>query len=141
MADTVKTIIVDFDGDHPHDWPKSRKWLVVCALAMPLFLMPLSSTVTTPAVTAICDEYHSDSTIMGPLALSLFLLMYSLGPVLLGPLSEIFGRIPVLQSGNLLYLAFNIAAGFSKSMTQLLVFRLISGIGGSASLAVCVLSN
>ncbi|KAJ5600948.1 hypothetical protein N7450_002015 [Penicillium hetheringtonii] len=135
-ASIPDTIVVDFEGDHPHDWPKRRKWLVMCALAIPLFLMPLSSTITTPAVTAISAEFHVDTTITGPLALSLFLLMYCLGPVLLGPLSEMFGRVPVLQTGNLFYLAFNIAAGFSKTEIQLLIFRLFSGIGGSASLAV-----
>jgi MFS family permease len=70
------------------------------------------------------------------LALSLFLLMYSMGPILLGPFSELYGRWPILQAGSLVYLAFNIGAGFCTSITQLLVFRLLSGVGASASLAV-----
>lgn len=44
----------------------------------------------------------------------------------------------VLQAGNLFYFAFNLAAGFSRSMLQLLLFRLLSEMGASASLAVAV---
>lgn len=131
-----KVIVVDFDGDHPQDWPATRKWTLMGTIAIPLFLMPLSSTITTPTVNAIAEEFHTTSSITGPLALSLFLLMYSMGPILLGPFSELYGRWPVLQVGSLFYLAFNLGAGFSTSMTQLLIFRLLSGTGASASLAV-----
>ncbi|KAJ5490478.1 Major facilitator superfamily domain general substrate transporter [Penicillium expansum] len=131
-----KVIVVDFDGDHPQDWPASRKWTLMATIAIPLFLMPLSSTITTPTVNVIADEFHTTSSITGPLALSLFLLMYSMGPILLGPFSELYGRWPVLQVGSLFYLFFNLGAGFSTSMTQLLIFRLLSGTGASASLAV-----
>ncbi|CAG7921517.1 unnamed protein product [Penicillium olsonii] len=132
----AKVILVDFDGDHPQDWPAPQKWIAMATVSIPLFLMPLSSTITTPAVTGIADEFHITSPVTGPLALSLFLLMYSMGPILLGPFSELHGRWPVLQAGSLFYLAFNIGAGFCTSMTQLLIFRLLSGVGASASLAV-----
>lgn len=132
----AEVVVVDFDGDHPHDWPTSRKWLIMTIPSLALFLMPLSSTITTPAEDAITKEFNVTSSIAGPMALSLFLLMYCLGPLLLGPLSELYGRGPVIQVGTVFYLAFNLAGGFSKSIVQLLVFRLLSGIGGSATLAV-----
>lgn len=136
-----KVIVVDFDGDHPQDWPAVRKWTIMATIAVPLFLMPLSSTITTPTVTAIANEFHITSSVTGPLSLSLFLLMYSMGPILLGPFSELYGRWPVLQAGSIFYLAFNIGAGFCTSMTQLLIFRLLGGVGASASLAVSFISR
>jgi MFS family permease len=131
-----KVTVVDFEGDHPQDWPATQKWILMATIAVPLFLMPLSSTITTPAVNDIATEFHITSPVTGPLALSLFLLTYSMGPILLGPFSELYGRWPVLQAGSLFYLAFNLGAGFCTSMTQLLIFRLLSGVGASASLAV-----
>ncbi|KAJ5576427.1 Major facilitator superfamily domain general substrate transporter [Penicillium sp. DV-2018c] len=131
-----KITVVDFQGDHPQDWPATQKWILMATIAIPLFLMPLSSTITTPAVNDIATEFHITSSVTGPLALSLFLLTYSMGPILLGPFSELYGRWPVLQAGTLFYLAFNLGAAFCTSMTQLLIFRLLSGIGASASLAV-----
>ncbi len=68
--------------------------------------------------------------------MSIFLLGYAQGPFVLAPLSEMFGRVPVLQYANLIYLAFNTACGFAKSRNQLLAFRFLSGIGGSAPQAV-----
>jgi MFS family permease len=67
--------------------------------------------------------------------------MYSMGPILLGPISELYGRWPILQTGSLVYLASNIGAGFCTSIIQLLAFRLLSGVGASASLAVSLNLN
>ena len=53
-----------------------------------------------------------------------------------GPLSEIFGRVPVLQLANLFYLVFNTACGASKNKGEMIAFRFLSGLGGSAPLAV-----
>ncbi len=68
--------------------------------------------------------------------LSVFVLAYAVGPLVLGPLSEIYGRVPVLQLSNLLYLIFNTACGASRNMGQMIGFRFLSGLGGSAPLAV-----
>ena len=42
----------------------------------------------------------------------------------------------VLQLANLFYLAFNIGCGFATSKGQLIAFRFLSGLGGSAPLAL-----
>jgi len=70
------------------------------------------------------------------LVLSIFVLGYAIGPLMLAPLSEIYGRVPVLQLANLFYLAFNLACGASTSKGQMIDFRFLSGLGGSAPLAL-----
>jgi MFS family permease len=54
----------------------------------------------------------------------------------LGPLSELYGRAIVLQLSNLLYLFFNLGCGFAKTQAQITLFRFLSGLGGSAPLAI-----
>ncbi|PYH81988.1 MFS multidrug transporter [Aspergillus uvarum CBS 121591] len=131
------TVIIDFESnEHPHNWPSFRKWVVLLTLIPPTFLMPLSSTIIAPAVDTISTDLDVTSTLTGPLAVSLFLVTYSIGPLLLGPLSELVGRVPVLQGGNTFFLIFNLAGGFARSFPQLLAFRLLSGLGASATLAV-----
>ena len=44
--------------------------------------------------------------------------------------------MPVLQTSNLVYLAFNTGCGFCKNKNQMLAFRFLSGLGGSAPLAI-----
>lgn len=55
----------------------------------------------------------------------------------LGPLSEIYGRKIILQLTNLFYIVFNITCGILKSTGQMIAFRFLAGLGGSAPLAVC----
>lgn len=70
------------------------------------------------------------------MVLSVFVLAYAVGPLFLGPLSEIYGRVPVLQIANLAYLVFNTACGGCKNKGEMIAFRFLSGFGGSAPLAV-----
>ena len=51
-------------------------------------------------------------------------------------MSEIYGRVPVLQLANLFYLVFNTACGASKNTSQMIAFRFLSGLGGSAPQAI-----
>ena len=64
------------------------------------------------------------------------LTLWPCSPLLLGPLSEIYGRVPVVQLANLFYLIFNIACGASRNKGEMIAFRFLSGLGGSAPLAV-----
>ena len=42
----------------------------------------------------------------------------------------------MLQLANLFYLAFNLGCGFAQNKGQMLAFRFLSGLGGSAPLAI-----
>lgn len=90
-----------------------------------------------PALPDIQKEFGITSDFDAYLIMSIFLLAYAIGPFLLAPLSEMYGRVVVLQSANMVYLIFNTVAGFAQTREQLLVFRFLSGIGGSAPQAVC----
>lgn len=47
-----------------------------------------------------------------------------------------YGRVIVLQLSNLFYLCWNLGCGFAKTKGQMLAFRFLSGLGGSAPLAI-----
>jgi MFS family permease len=88
--------------------------------------------MVTPALDIIGDEYNIEGGFNRALVMSIFLLGYAQGPFVLSSLSEIFGRVSVLQITNLVFLAFNTAAPFARNSTELYLFRFLSGIGGSA---------
>ena len=92
--------------------------------------------MVSPSVDVIAREFGITSAITKEMILSIYVLAWGLGPLLLGPLSEMYGRVRILQLGNLVYLIFNIAGGFSQSTAQLIVFRFLSGFGGSGPLVV-----
>ncbi|CAL3962856.1 unnamed protein product, partial [Diplocarpon coronariae] len=87
-----------------------------------------------PAVNAISAEFNIINEVEKNLTLSVFVLAYAVGPLICGPLSEMYGRVIVLQLGNLLYLFFNLGCGLARTKEQLVAFRFLSGLGGSAPL-------
>jgi len=92
--------------------------------------------MVAPATSQIVEEFGLKSTAIQAMVTSVFVLGYALGPLFLGPLSEIYGRSIVLQLSNLFYLAWNIGCGFAQNKGQLIAFRFLSGLGGSAPLSI-----
>ncbi|KAJ0417955.1 major facilitator superfamily domain-containing protein [Aspergillus carlsbadensis] len=67
---------------------------------------------------------------------SLYMAGFALGPLAFGPLSEYFGRKPILLVTCAIYLIFTMGCALAPSFPALLVFRLIAGVGGAAPNAV-----
>lgn len=125
-----------YDIENPLNWSASRKWTATILVSCFTFISPFSSTMVTPALEDIGDQYDIPEGFARALVLSIFLLGFAQGPFVLAPLSELFGRVKVLQWANLIYLVFNTVCPFAKTKEQLYLFRFLSGIGGSAPQAV-----
>lgn len=80
-------------------------------------------------------EFHN-SRIVSVLGLSAFVLGISFGPMLLSPLSELYGRRPIYLVAWTTYLIWLIPQAVTKHMAVLVVFRFMDGFSGSAFLAV-----
>ena len=94
-----------------------------------------------PALGAISKQFNITSEVELQITLSIFVLAYAFGPLVLSPLSEIYGRVLILQLSNFVYIAFNLGCGFSQSTQQLIIFRLLAGLGGSSPLTVRVMAS
>lgn len=125
------------DPMNPHNWPKAKKWTSVILIAAYAFIAPMASTIVAPALDRIADEFQiPQNSAESFLIMSIFLLAFAIGPFVWGPLSEVFGRVRVMQGANLIFLLFNTVCGFAKTKEQMMAFRFLSGIGGSAPQAV-----
>jgi multidrug resistance protein len=132
--------LVSWDGPsdpvNPKNWPKKRKWAIVLSVSFFTLISPVSSSMIAPALAAIGAELAIPSVIEQALSLSIFVLAYAVGPLVIGPLSELYGRVGVLQLANLVYLVFNLGCGLARTREQMIAFRFLSGLGGSAPLAI-----
>ncbi|KAL8832741.1 MAG: hypothetical protein Q9191_000078 [Dirinaria sp. TL-2023a] len=124
------------DPENPKNWSKKVRWGATLVVSSFTFISPVSSSMVAPAIVSIATEFKITNEVEQQMVLSVFILAYAVGPLFLGPLSEIYGRVPVLQLANLFFLVFNSAAGGSKNKGEMIAFRFLSGLGGSAPLAV-----
>lgn len=56
-----------------------------------------------------------------------YLLGFAFGPILIAPLSELYGRLYIYHACNLGYLVFTIACALATNMNMLIVFRFFAG--------------
>src|ERR1700712_5593503 len=119
------------DPENPKDWPAKRKWLVTSVMSATGFNRIMVSTIMAPALGTIQRELDMNN-IEAVMALSVYLLATAFGPLLIGPLSEVYGRKPVLHASNVWFLVWNICCGFANSKELLIGARFLAGFGASA---------
>ncbi|OAA44417.1 MFS multidrug transporter [Metarhizium rileyi] len=124
------------DPQNPKAWQEKRKWAAVVCVSFFTLISPVASSMVAPDLTAIGKELDIESKLEQALVLSIFVAAYALGPLGWGPLSELYGRVIVIQSSNVFFLLFNLGCGLARTEGQMIAFRFLGGIGGSAPLAI-----
>ncbi|KPI35330.1 putative transporter [Cyphellophora attinorum] len=113
----------------PLFWPKTRKWLATLLVSAFAFIQPLTETMLTPCEEPITKTLSMTHSSQWYLTNSLILIGIGLGPLILAPLSEVYGRRPVLLGGSTFFIVWNTAGGGVRAIDQLLAFRALSGFG------------
>lgn len=122
----------DTDPENPFNWPKWRK-LTNCGLISCLTLIePLASSIFAPGIPKLMEDFNSKNTELAGFVMSVYVLGFAFGPMLLAPMSEMYGRIPVYHFCNVFFLAFTIACAVAPSLNALIVFRFLAGTFGAA---------
>ncbi|KAF1999682.1 MFS general substrate transporter [Amniculicola lignicola CBS 123094] len=128
--------VVDWDGpedpENPMNWPTSRKVVAIGIVSAIMFLSPLASTIVAPAAANIMATFGSTNETLGAFITSIYLLGYTFGPLVIAPLSELYGRAPLYNICNVLFVIFNIACAVASSLNSLIAFRFLAGIAASS---------
>lgn len=103
----------------------------VVALAAVTALGPLATDMYLPAMPAMAEALTT-----GPdriqLTLSLYMAGFALAQLVCGPISDRFGRRPVMIAGLSLFLAASLLCAWAPSVEWLLVGRFLQAFGGAA---------
>jgi DHA1 family bicyclomycin/chloramphenicol resistance-like MFS transporter len=117
--------------------PGFREFVVLIAGLMSLNALAIDAMV--PALPAIGAALHVAEENQRQLVVSLYMLGFGLSQIVYGPLSDRFGRKPVLVVSLVLYFGFALACAAAASFTLLLAARMAQG-AAAASTRVLVVS-
>lgn len=104
---------------------------VIAVLSPVIALAAASTDFYLPSLPSIAREFAAEASTV-QLTLSVFLYGFAAAQLIYGPLSDRFGRVPVMTAGLLLYVGAGIAATFAASIEQLIAFRFIQALGACA---------
>lgn len=105
----------------------------VIAIASIMALNPLAMDMMLPALPDIASAFHITAANKPQEVLSAFLIGFGFGQFIMGPLSDRFGRRPVLIDGMALYCIASLLAIMASSFETLLLARVLQGLGTSAT--------
>ena len=105
----------------------------VVVIASIMALNPLAMDMMLPALPDIASTFHITDANRPQEVLSTFLIGFGIGQFIMGPLSDRFGRRPVLVDGMVLYGIASLIAVTAQSFETLLLARALQGLGTSAT--------
>jgi EmrB/QacA subfamily drug resistance transporter len=112
------------------DLSSRRRWVVTAGVMTGMFLAALEATVVStamPTVIASLGGLNHYSWVF-----SAYLITSTVTVPVWGKLSDLYGRRLFYQLGIAVFLLGSILSGMSTSMTQLIVFRAVQGLGAGA---------
>lgn len=123
-----------------HSWlarPQRRlgPFGLVVLLVVGALVTPLSLDMYTPAVPHM-TEFFGTSEAMVNLTLVGYFLFFAVGLLIFGPVSDRYGRKPVLVAGILAYALASAACALSTSIGMLIAMRVLQALGAGAVSAV-----
>jgi MFS transporter, DHA1 family, multidrug resistance protein len=104
-------------------------------LAMLTALGPLSMDMYLPSLPDIARALDAPIA-HTQLTISSYLVGFALGQMIYGPLSDRYGRRPVLLTAITLYLASTLACAAAQSADLLIAARLLQGVSGSGAIVL-----
>jgi DHA1 family bicyclomycin/chloramphenicol resistance-like MFS transporter len=109
--------------------------LVTFVLGALTALPPLSMDMYLPALPQVTDALHSPAATV-QLTLTACLAGMALGQLVVGPLSDRWGRRRPLLAGMVIYVLATVACAFATSALVLIGFRLLQGLAGAAGIVI-----
>ncbi|KAH3966650.1 hypothetical protein HBI56_095640 [Parastagonospora nodorum] len=124
----------DFPEENPRTWAKWRKMANVGVIALMSIVSPLVSSMFTPGIDEIAKDLNCSTTaVIG--TTTGFVVMLGIGPLLLAPLSETFGRRVVYLTCFSIFTLLQIPTALAPNIAFLITVRSVAGFFGSVGIA------
>lgn len=123
------------DPTHPFNWSWRTKFYISFACCITALAVTMGSAMFAAAQPSLMYLYNIGWT-TSALATSLFVFGFASGPIIWGPLSEVYGRKTPLLISNFGFVCFSFAVATGKDIQTILICRFFAGFIGAAPLVI-----
>ena len=116
-----------------HGLAQSRIMLLM--LVLMTGVAPISLYMLVPALPVLATSFGRDISI-AQMTVSLYMVGIACSQIIMGPLSDKFGRRPVLLAGLGLMVAASVAGSFAETLPQLIAARFFQALGGASGMVI-----
>jgi MFS transporter, DHA1 family, multidrug resistance protein len=117
-----------------NDGVATSKMMLLMLVAM-TGVAPISLYMLVPALPVLAQTFGRDISI-AQMTVSLYMVGIACSQLIMGPLSDKFGRRPVLLCGLGLMVAASAACIFAETLPQLIAARFLQALGGATGMVV-----
>jgi EmrB/QacA subfamily drug resistance transporter len=118
----------------PTVFSHQEKIAIVAGLMLGMFLAALEQTIVTTALPGIAAELKTAEHMSW--VVSAYLLTSTAATPIYGKLSDLYGRKLMLQIAIGIFLLTSLLCGLAQTMTELILYRALQGLGGGGLLAM-----
>ncbi|KIY43541.1 MFS general substrate transporter [Fistulina hepatica ATCC 64428] len=123
------------DSEDPRNWSPIWRWYITAVAAISVISVAFSSAVITGDFDGIEKEFHVGEVVTA-LSVSLMVVGFGIGPLLISPFSELYGRRLLWTIPSLAYILFSIPCAYAKNIETLLICRFFCGVFASGPLTL-----
>src|SRR5919198_3264161 len=109
--------------------------LMLLMLVVMTGVAPISLYMLVPALPVLATIFQSDIQV-AQMTVSLYMVGIACSQLIMGPLSDKFGRRPVLLAGLGLMVAASVGCSLAQTLPQLIAARFLQALGGATGMVV-----
>jgi EmrB/QacA subfamily drug resistance transporter len=115
----------------------SRKWFVMLAVAMGIFLATIDGSIVNVALPTLTEGLNTDFAVVQWVVLSYLLTVTTLLSIV-GRLADMYGRKRLYTAGFVVFTIGSFLCGLAPTAGWLILFRVFQGVGAALILALGV---
>ncbi|MAB02510.1 MAG: hypothetical protein CML34_06900 [Rhodobacteraceae bacterium] len=107
-------------------------WEFIVLVSIMFGMIAFGTDTMLPAFPKIADDLELLNVNQAQLIISSFILGTGIGQLISGPISDTFGRKPIITIGLVIFIISCVVAYYAKSLEMMLFARFVQGLGVSA---------
>jgi EmrB/QacA subfamily drug resistance transporter len=113
----------------------SRKWYVMAAVAMSIFLATIDGSIVNVALPTLVRDLNTDFATIQWVILAYLLTMTTL-MLSIGRLGDMWGKKSIFTAGFVVFTVGSVLCGLSQTVYWLIAFRVLQAVGAAMTLAL-----